>query len=108
MSDIEAPSILLPLIRAGFVFSAAVAQNAFMSRFFQTRLLLLIGLSLSCLHCQTGANPNSPVKPENAPVPKYGYQVVNILPHDPNAFTQGLVVSDGKFLESTGEVGRSS
>ena len=81
-----------------------------MSRFFQTRLLLLIGLSSSCLYCQTGANPNSPVKtnPENGPVPRYGYQVVNILPHDPNAFTQGLVVADGKFLESTGEVGRSS
>jgi len=80
-----------------------------MSRFSQTRLLLLIGLSLSCLYCQTGANPNSPVKPpENAPVATHGYQVVNILPHDPNAFTQGLVVSDGKFLESTGEVGRSS
>jgi len=41
-------------------------------------------------------------------VPKYGYQIVNIWAHDPNAFTQGLVFLDGKLLESTGEEGRSS
>ena len=34
--------------------------------------------------------------------------VVATYPHDPNAFTQGLVVYDGKFLESTGQYGASS
>jgi glutamine cyclotransferase len=41
-------------------------------------------------------------------VPKYGYQIVNIWPHDSNAFTQGLILADGKLLESTGQEGRSS
>jgi glutaminyl-peptide cyclotransferase len=41
-------------------------------------------------------------------VPVYRYEVVNTYPHDPNAFTQGLVFHDGRLLESTGEQGRSS
>lgn len=35
-------------------------------------------------------------------------QVVRELPHDPTAFTQGLVVADGVLYESTGLVGRST
>jgi glutaminyl-peptide cyclotransferase len=35
-------------------------------------------------------------------------EVVRTLPHDPQAFTQGLVYRDGRFLESTGLRGRSS
>ena len=41
-------------------------------------------------------------------VPLYTYQVVNILPHDPTAFTQGLVFENGLFYEGTGLKGRSS
>jgi glutamine cyclotransferase len=33
---------------------------------------------------------------------------VHVYPHDPAAFTQGLVFYDGKLLESTGQEGRSS
>jgi glutaminyl-peptide cyclotransferase len=33
--------------------------------------------------------------------------VMETLPHDPEAFTQGLVWDDGVFLESTGRYGRS-
>jgi glutamine cyclotransferase len=36
-----------------------------------------------------------------------GYEVVNKFPHDPGAFLQGLVWSNG-FFESTGQFGRSS
>ncbi|HAJ36821.1 MAG TPA: glutamine cyclotransferase [Chloroflexi bacterium] len=38
----------------------------------------------------------------------YDYTVVNTYPHDPNAFTQGLVYLDGIFYEGTGLYGRSS
>lgn len=34
--------------------------------------------------------------------PRYGYEVVNVFPHDPTAFTQGLEFHDGILLESTG------
>jgi glutamine cyclotransferase len=40
--------------------------------------------------------------------PVYGYQVVRAYPHDPQAFTQGLVYLDGVLYEGTGLVGRSS
>jgi glutamine cyclotransferase len=37
-----------------------------------------------------------------------GYQVVHTFPHDPDAFTQGLVYVDGHLYESTGRNGKSS
>jgi glutaminyl-peptide cyclotransferase len=36
------------------------------------------------------------------------YQVVHVYPHDPAAFTQGLVYLDGHLYESTGRNGQSS
>jgi len=41
-------------------------------------------------------------------VPVLGYRVVHTYPHDPDAFTQGLVCADGIFYEGTGLNGRSS
>ena len=40
--------------------------------------------------------------------PVHGFKVVATFPHDPNAFTQGLVFADGEFYESTGLHGESS
>ncbi len=40
--------------------------------------------------------------------PVCGYQVVNIFPHDPGAFTEGLIFVDGSLYESTGLYGSSS
>jgi glutamine cyclotransferase len=40
--------------------------------------------------------------------PVRGYEVVNVFPHDREAFTQGLVYRDGVLYESTGLKGRSS
>lgn len=37
----------------------------------------------------------------------YDYEVVNVFPHDPRAFTQGLLFRDGYFFESTGLYGES-
>ncbi|BAZ43115.1 hypothetical protein NIES4102_01110 [Chondrocystis sp. NIES-4102] len=37
-----------------------------------------------------------------------GYQVVNTYPHDPTAFTQGLIYHQGELYESTGIAGQSS
>jgi glutamine cyclotransferase len=38
----------------------------------------------------------------------YRYRVVNVFPHDPAAFTQGLVYQDGLFYEGTGQRGQST
>jgi len=51
--------------------------------------------------------PKLPQTAASAPV-EYTYEVVNVMPHDPGAFTQGLVYLDGILLESTGLNGESS
>ncbi len=43
-----------------------------------------------------------------ADVPVYTYQIVRTYPHDPGAFTQGLIYLDGHLYESTGMVGQST
>ena len=40
--------------------------------------------------------------------PVHGYRVLRSFPHDPQAFTQGLLYADGGFYESTGQYGESS
>jgi len=42
------------------------------------------------------------------PAPVAGYRIVNTYPHDPSAFTQGLVFADGVLYEGTGLRGQSS
>lgn len=41
-------------------------------------------------------------------MPVAGYRVVHVFPHDPEAFTQGLVYLDGVLYEGTGLNGRST
>jgi glutamine cyclotransferase len=71
--------------------------------------LLLLAICLASLQCN-GANTNAPAnKPAEPPIVlKYGYQIAGVWPHDSAAFTQGLIFSDGKLYESTGQEGRSS
>ncbi len=40
--------------------------------------------------------------------PVFGYRVINRFPHDPTAFTQGLVYAGGVLYESTGLLGQST
>ena len=40
--------------------------------------------------------------------PRYGFRVVNVHPHDPAAYTQGLIWIDGQLYESTGKYGAST
>ena len=47
------------------------------------------------------------VKPDQAPA-IYSYEVVNVFPHDPKAYTQGLIYQDGFMYEGTGQYGESS
>jgi glutamine cyclotransferase len=44
----------------------------------------------------------------SSPPPVYGFRVVRSFPHDPKAFTQGLIYDKGLFYESTGLNGASS
>lgn len=52
------------------------------------------------------ADPLQSRTPARAPVSKY--RVVHVYPHDPQAFTQGLVYLDGFLYEGTGLNGQST
>jgi glutamine cyclotransferase len=73
-------------------------------------LVAVIILFLLSSGCQTGAvaNHSAANNANKDGVPKYGYEIVNTWPHDPEAYTQGLAFHDGKLLESTGQEGKSS
>jgi glutaminyl-peptide cyclotransferase len=45
---------------------------------------------------------------QSKPIPVYEIEVLKKFPHDKKAFTQGLLVSEGYFYESTGQYGESS
>ncbi len=68
--------------------------------------------ALSCSGGTTAPQPNvkpSPAKTGvSAPLPVYGFEIVNTYPHDPKAFTQGLFHHDGFLYESTGQEGSST
>jgi glutaminyl-peptide cyclotransferase len=51
---------------------------------------------------------NASVAPAAEEIPVYSYEVVESYPHDPRAYTQGLVIYDGTLYESTGQYGESS
>jgi glutaminyl-peptide cyclotransferase len=56
-----------------------------------------------CLPCAI-AQPSSISKP----IPLYKVKIIKAYPHDPDAFTEGLVFSGGFIYESTGMNGKSS
>ena len=49
-----------------------------------------------------------PVRLDQPATPVYGYKIVNTYPHDPGAFTQGLIYHEGYLYEGTGLHGVSS
>jgi glutamine cyclotransferase len=63
--------------------------------------ILLAGLLVAC---DTGT-PSAGIAPA---APAQAYRIVNVYPHDPQAFTQGLIFRDGFLFESTGHRGRST
>jgi glutaminyl-peptide cyclotransferase len=63
-------------------------------------IILVIALSL-------GKQPPASSLP-NTMMAQMTYEVVNTFPHDPEAFTQGLIYHNGYLYESTGRYGASS
>lgn len=57
-------------------------------------------------HAPTATATPAP-SPTPAPPPTYTFEIVNTYPHDPTAFTQGLVFHEGGLYEGTGRWGES-
>ena len=72
--------------------------------------LLVISASLACGDGDTGSPAVTPQASTPSPevVRVYTYRIVNSYPHDPEAFTQGLVYVNGVLYEGTGLRGEST
>jgi glutaminyl-peptide cyclotransferase len=76
---------------------------------------LLYGVVLLLVACQkqkpvteTGAPADTRPAPEWKAFPQLTYEVIKELPHDAGAYTQGLLLSQGHWIESTGGNGSTS
>lgn len=69
-----------------------------------SRTLLRASIVASIAACAFFGAANSPA---GAAAPVYGYEVVNIYPHDGAAFTEGLIFGGGFLYEGTGTYGHS-
>ena len=82
-----------------------------MNRDFSSIKLTVLGFFFflcSHVHESAGVTTGSNINGSNDGVPVYRYRIVNSYPHDPEAFTQGLVYESGFMYEGTGLYGRSS
>ena len=57
---------------------------------------------------RTPVNANSDKSDQSTTIPAYTYEVVATYPHDPQAFTQGLIFVDGTLYEGTGRYAQST
>jgi glutamine cyclotransferase len=67
-------------------------------------ITLIVALAGCVEHESSMPAPTAPLR--ELPI-QYGYRIVNAYPHDPSAFTQGLVCENGYFYEGTGGRGES-
>ena len=77
----------------------------------RTFFLIAVCFLVCCGGNQPGANNGNKVVNTNsakATVPVYSYEIVKAYPHDPSAFTQGLVFQNGLFYEGTGGRGKDT
>lgn len=65
-------------------------------------LLLVVGLMFLWVA------PIQQVAGQENKTPIYGYKIMNVFPHDPKAFTQGLIFYRGFLYEGTGLYGQST
>ena len=74
-----------------------------------TAIALLLATHASCLSPpDDGAEPAALQPQQPSKIPTYSYRVVHSFPHDPDAYTQGLLYDNGFLYESTGQYGQSS
>ena len=75
------------------------------NRILFTGLPLLVAIILTG-SCSGLPSPSATTTADTVPV--YTYRIINSYPHDPNAFTQGLVFDNGNLYEGTGLYGHST
>lgn len=70
--------------------------------------ILLMSAISSCMGAAATNTPTAAVIPTKTPgITHYNYTIVQRLPHDTGAFTEGLIFKDGQLYESNGQNGAS-
>lgn len=72
------------------------------------RMLLVVSVVGIAVLAALIARLRSSTAEEQASVTRYDYEIINVYPHDPNAFTEGLLFREGFLFESTGLNGHST
>lgn len=72
--------------------------------------ILSVGTVLLCCSASRAERHNPASSPQTpaSTIKVYSYKVVNVYPHDRDAFTQGLAYAKGILYEGTGQRGKSS
>jgi glutaminyl-peptide cyclotransferase len=86
-----------------FLVQDSLSKRQFYMRF--SFFAGIIGLVFFLVAC--GDSRNTSERPEDRDSTLLSYTVLSVLPHNSDAFTQGLVVHNNKLLESTGQEGSS-
>jgi len=68
--------------------------------------VVVAGIALVTVPLLSGNDTQDEPRPAEGP-PHFGFEVVASFPHDPHAFTQGLVFFEGRLFEGTGQYGSS-
>ena len=72
-------------------------------------IALLLATHASCLSPSDDGAESAALQPQQpSEILTYSYRVIHSFPHDPTAFTQGLLYDNGFLYESTGQYGQSS
>ena len=102
-------AILLPILMVGLLLARVTLSSRVTASGPSLLSLLLAFLLLGLAACESRTAPIQPPSP--APTdrpPDNTYRVIQTYPHDPNAFTEGLVFHEGVLFEGTGLVGEST
>ena len=63
---------------------------------------------VAIISCANGSDQHESAAAAPQATPVYGYRIIHSYPHDPQAFTQGLVYEAGELYEGTGIRGQST
>ena len=87
----------------GMSYRVTIEKGRGMKQPWKIRGIWFLLIAMMAAVCAAGGQSKEKGEDETG-----GYKVVNVYPHDANAFTQGLFYRDGFLYESTGLHGKSS
>ncbi|MCS7060643.1 MAG: glutaminyl-peptide cyclotransferase [Anaerolineae bacterium] len=98
----------MTLLRVVDVAQQRVRRSASVFKLLWRAAGILLTLSVVRYAAVAAASDFTPTGPSITLTPVYTYRIIATYPHDPSAFTQGLLFAEGMLYEGTGWYGASS